>query len=261
MTSPQPATATDNPTSCPACGTPSRGRFCTQCGADLAPTSCPGCRQTSPPGSLFCVHCGASLTRRTEAVARLGLARFAPWVLGGALGIALIGLVFRGGSTTREAGPAGPRPSPAQGLEAPPDLSKLSPRERFDQLYQRIISAAQQGDQATVERFTPMAFGAYQMLDSITVDARYHLAMLQLHVGDLAGAQAQADTIRRRQPNHLFGYVIGAAVARWNKKDAIRDAMYREFSSRYETEIATGKPEYLEHQAMLVEVRKTAARP
>jgi hypothetical protein len=134
----------------------------------------------------------------------------------------------------------------------------MAPRERFERLYQRIITAAQTGDQETANRFLPMALGAYRMLDSITIDARYHLAMLQLHVGDLAGAQAEADTIRRGEPDHLFGFVVGAAVARWSKKDRVRDSLHRGFLTRYETEIATRKPEYLEHQAMLTEVRKAA---
>jgi hypothetical protein len=134
----------------------------------------------------------------------------------------------------------------------------MSPAQRFDRLYTRIITAAQSGDQATVTQFTPMAIAAFGMLDTVTVDARYHLAMLQLHVGDLAGAQAQADTIERSTPDHLFGYVVGAAVARWNKDDRARDGSWREFLKRYDAEIASRRPEYLEHQAMLEEVKRAA---
>jgi hypothetical protein len=134
----------------------------------------------------------------------------------------------------------------------------MSPRERFNRLYSRIISAAQTGDQATVERFTPMAIGAYGMLDKIDADARYHLAMIQLHIGDLAGAQAQADSLTKLEPNHLFGYVIDAAVARWNKNEPKRQAAYREFLSRYDAEMKSNKAEYTEHGSMLTEVLKAA---
>src|SRR2546423_1717293 len=48
-----------------------------------------------------------------------------------------------------------------------PDISQMSPRERFDRLFNRIMQAAQQGDSAQVQRFTPMALGAYAQLDSV----------------------------------------------------------------------------------------------
>lgn len=134
----------------------------------------------------------------------------------------------------------------------------MSPAERFDRLYQRIISAAQTGDQATVTRFMPMAIAAFGMLDTVTVDARYHMAMLELHVGDLTAAESQADSIKRADSNHLFSYVISAAVARWKQDDKARDAAYREILQRYDAEVAKRKPEYLEHRAMLEELRQTA---
>jgi hypothetical protein len=142
---------------------------------------------------------------------------------------------------------------------APPDISKMTPRQRFDRLYQRVINAAQQGDQATVQQFTPMAVAAFGQLDQVDADARYHLAMLLLHVGDAAGAALQADSILRTQPDHLFGFVIRGAVARWTKSAADRDASYRDFLARYDRELKTKKPEYVEHEAMLAEVKKDAA--
>ena len=62
----------------------------------------------------------------------------------------------------------------------------MTPRERFDRLFNRIMQAAEQGDSVEVERFTPMALGAYQQLDSRDADARYHAAVLHLQVGDFA---------------------------------------------------------------------------
>ena len=42
----------------------------------------------------------------------------------------------------------------------------MTPRERFDRLFNRIMQAAERGDSAQVERFTPMALGAYHQLDT-----------------------------------------------------------------------------------------------
>ena len=90
--------------------------------------------------------------------------------------------------------PPAPRPvRPAPGAAGPaPDISRMTPRERFDRLFNRVMQAAEQGDTAQVERFTPMALGAYAQLDSVNADARYHAAVLRLQVGDLAGALALA---------------------------------------------------------------------
>jgi hypothetical protein len=177
---------------------------------------------------------------------------------GAALAVALILLVIRAKSQAAKSSSVAPAP-PAGEVTAPPDISNLSPTQRFERLYQRIISAAQSGDQATVTRFMPMAVAAFGMLDTVTVDARYHLAMLELHVGDMNAAGAQADSIKRANPQHLFSPVILAAIARWNKDERARLAAYREFLRRYDAEMAKRLPEYLEHQTMLEEVKRTAS--
>ena len=102
-----------------------------------------------------------------------------------------------GGAAAAE-GPAG----------TPPDISNMSPKERYDRLYNRVMRAAETGDQATVAQFTPMTVMAYQQLDSIDADARFHMAMLLLHTGQVPGAVAEADSILKFSPGHLFGYMI-----------------------------------------------------
>ena len=174
------------------------------------------------------------------------------------MAIALVALVVR-----RQAVPPGPSAEPAEAGNVPtgraPDISAMTPRERFDRLYQRVITAAERGDQTTVQQFTPMAVAAFGQLGRVDADARYHLAMLLLHVGDPAGAKAQADSILAANPDHLFGFVIQGAVARWDRNDGARDRSYRNFLARYDRELATRKPEYQEHEAMLAEVKRAAS--
>lgn len=202
-------------------------------------------------GNRFCPSCGAALGGASR------VPRYLPWVFAGLAAALLLVLLLKPGS--RAPAPEAAPSAPAEAAPGtPPDLSSMSPAERFNRLYQRIITAAQTGDQATVTRFMPMATAAFGMLDTVTVDARYHMAMLELHVGDLAAAELQADSIRRADPAHLFSTVIRAAVARWKQDDKARDALYREFLARYDAEIAKRRPEYLEHQTMLEELRKTA---
>ena len=105
------------------------------------------------------------------------------------------------------------RPGPSGPAGPAPDISQMTPRERFDRLFNRVMQAAEQGDTAQVGRFTPMALGAYAQLDSINADARYHAAVLRMQVGDLAGADALADTILTRTPGHLLGYLVRGTTA------------------------------------------------
>jgi hypothetical protein len=145
---------------------------------------------------------------------------------------------------------------PAEG--APPDISNMSPRERFNRLYNRIMTAAQAGDEATVSRFTPMALMAYAQLDTIDADARYHAALLKVHTGEVDAAQALADTILTQTPGHLFGYVIRGTVARFRKDDKGLTRAYRDFLQHYDQETKLNRPEYQEHQTSLNDFRRAA---
>ncbi len=141
---------------------------------------------------------------------------------------------------------------------APPDISNLSPRERFDRLYNRIMKSAESGDQAGVEQFTPMALMAYQQLDTIDADARFHAALLKLHTGDVAGAKALGDTVLRINPGHLFGYIILGTAARWAKDDAELKRQYAAFLKHYDAEMKVSRPEYRDHARSLDDFKKAA---
>jgi hypothetical protein len=49
-------------TLCPQCGKPAgEGKFCNNCGANLALVNCPRCGAASRPGTQFCGECGTKL--------------------------------------------------------------------------------------------------------------------------------------------------------------------------------------------------------
>lgn len=152
--------------------------------------------------------------------------------------------------------PAGSGPE-----SAPPDLSVMSPRERFDRLYNRVMQAAEAGREAEVARFAPMAFAAYSQLDSVDADARYHAAVLHLHAGrDPASALRLADSIAQQVPSHLFPLLIRGTVARQQGDSARLKAARRAFVAAWDAEIALGRPEYRDHRFMLDEFRAGASR-
>jgi hypothetical protein len=179
-----------------------------------------------------------------------------PWLIAGAslaglLAVLLI-LLIRESPRVPVAEPASP---PA---EAPPDISAMSPRERFNRLYNRIMQAAQSGDQATVTRFTPMALGAYAQLDTIDADARYHTALLKVHTGDVEASRVLADSILAQSPGHLFGYIIQGTVARFRKDQKALGRAYGGFLKHYDAEMKAGRPEYQDHRTSLDDFRKAA---
>ena len=183
-----------------------------------------------------------------------------PWLIaGGAVAgmlVLLLILTARGNGTT----PAEPQEQASVAAETgtPPDISQLSPKERFDRLYNRVMQAAQSGDQATMSRFMPMALGAYEMLDSADADARYHAALLRVHNGDVQGSRALGDSILAAQPGHLLGYVVLGTTARWAKDDAALAKAYRGFLDHYDDEMKAKRPEYEDHRASIDGFRRDA---
>jgi len=206
---------------CPACGNQGPGRFCSQCGAPLQ--------------------------------ARLAVGR--AWWAAGVFGLVALTTLVLVGRQPRVSATAGRLAAEA----AAPDLSSLTPRGRFDSLYNRVMRAAEGGDTATVARFAPMVFAAYSQLDTVDTDARYHMAVLQLHVlGGGAAALGLADSILAASPNHLFGHLIRGTAARLSGDDRLLGRAYAGFLSGWDAELKAGRSEYRDHQVMLDQFRAAA---
>jgi hypothetical protein len=260
-------------TSCPACGasTPTGGKFCSSCGAGLTQHTCGRCQAELTLGARFCHRCGEPAG---GAAGRRGNER-TTWLVAGAICVVLVGaIVYKvtggtkgpavpdmantgaaGGSSAGGGGTAGP--GTGGGGQAP-DISQMTPRERFDRLFNRIMQAAEQGNQAQVEQFTPMALGAYSQLDVIDADARYHAAVLQLQAGNAPAALALADTILVTSPGNLFGYIVRGMVAKTgDDKPALRQAQ-RDFLAHYDAAMQTKLAEYDEHRPVIDEFKRDA---
>lgn len=255
------------PVSCPACGVSSWGNFCATCGASLVPRTCNRCRASLSPQARFCHRCGSPVAGgRREG----GRSDRVAWIVAGTLCVLLVGGI------AYQVSRAAPQPvtpdmanagaSTGEGTSTAalsgraPDISQMSPRERFDRLFNRIMQAAQAGDSAQVERFTPMALGAYEQLDKRDVDARYHAAVLYMQIGDFLRARALADTMLKESPGHLFAYLVRGTVARLMNDSLAEHRAQQDFMSHYRAETAARRMEYLEHQPVLDEFRREAER-
>jgi len=242
---------------CPACGARTGGPFCPACGAPVGPRPCRDCRAPLKAGARYCHRCGAD---QQATPAQAGDRR--PWIVAGTLTVVLVGLVvlrvLRGTPA-----PAAPQMANA-GNEAAtggaaPDISALTPRERFDRLFDRLMRAGAEGDSATVVNFSPMALGAYAQLDSVDTDARFHAALVEIQIGDFAGARALADTIEQREPGHLFGPILLGTLAGLTNDSAGKRSAFAAFLAGYDREMArTDRPEYLDHRQLLTEFKQAA---
>jgi hypothetical protein len=270
------------PTGCPRCGAAVSGNFCATCGTALAaPTACLACGTALLEGANFCRRCGAAVGMTTPAAAATGSdavlapgSNRVPWLVASVLcAVSIASVVWAANkrpandlSVMSNAGNAASSGSAdgsgATGGGLPvvraPDISNMSPRERFVKLEARVTQALQTGDTTTVINFTPMAINAYQMLPDSDrdIDIRYHAAMLQAQIGLFDGARALADTILVQAPGNLFGYYVKAIVGEFSGDSAAARGARAEFRQHYDAEMAKHRPEYTEHQPFLEQYRK-----
>lgn len=271
MTSP-----TSPETVCSVCRTPGSGRFCANCGATLETTTCAGCGATLSPGASFCHRCGKAagaavpvpVSTASEPSHR-GVASSLPWAVAAIALLVVLAMsagkffnASRGSSldAPQNALPqAGldDRAAPSDGDQAPvgdmpgirgPDISKLSPQERAERLFNRVMLLNSQGKTDSVFFFAPMAISAYQMLSTMNSDQRYDLGRIAEVAGALPLAKAQADTILLDNPNHLLGLILGARIATLAGDTAARKQFETRLLAVEKAEIAKKLPEYDVHQ-------------
>jgi len=212
---------------------------CHACGAQLSATA------------RFCHKCGATVATAQGTGWRAGL----PWALAGAALGALVAVALMRGSGPKEsdtlAGPIGIRA---------PDISQLSPEERASRLFNRVMILAEAGKRDSVQFFLPMALGAYAQLPNLDADARYHLGLLLLAGGNVAAALAQADTMQRAVPNHLFIYILRAHAYEALGNAGQEQRAYGDFLRHEQAELALQRPEYDDHREALTNFHSEALR-
>src|SRR5881296_523465 len=207
--------------------------------------SCHACGAAVAATARFCHKCGAQVGGAQAAGWRAGL----PWgVAGIAVGALLTVLALRVGAGSREQGAGVEAGAPAPRSPVPaPDISQMSPEERATRLYNRVMTLHAQGKADSAAFFLPMALQAYAMLPALDVDARYHIGVLDLTAGNAAAAVAQADTIRRAVPTHLFGFMLRARGLELERDTAGARRAYRDFLKHEAAERKRRRPEYDEH--------------
>ncbi len=248
-------------TICPSCKQATGGKFCRHCGAavhaDPTTQGCTNCGAALRPDARFCNQCGRTVGAGAAGASGAEKLR---WFLAGGATVAVAGALVLLLTRTPVASAGQPAPAtvatqpraPDDGFSAA-DLAAMGPKQRFDALYNRIMRSSERGDEASVGMFAPMALASYAELDSVDADARYHAALIYLHTGGVAEASALADTILKKQPGHLFGYVVKGTLARFQQDSAGLKRAYKDFLAHYDAEQKAARVEYTEHPRALAD--------
>ena len=150
-------------------------------------------------------------------------------------------------------------PFAAGGGGNPPDISRMSPRERAARLYDRIMRYVEEGKKDSVQFFAPMAMGSFEALEGeMDVDARYDYGRVASETGNFAVAIAQADTILRKVPTHLLGLSLNARTAMMQGKSAEAGKVWKRFLAAKDAELQKKLPEYEMHAADIEQATRLA---
>ena len=252
---------------CPNCGAQASGKFCSECGAPLDGAVCAGCRAALTPGANFCHRCGLAAGATAPAINAgpaaasaaagdaKGLGSALPWAIAAIALVALVALVagqrFARSTPSGQAAVAaqsGPGGAPAPiGPGGAVDISNMSPEERAERLYNRVMAYTERGATDSAQIFAPMAIQAYEMMGDLNADQRYDVGRIALVTGDPGMAGAEADTILDKSPSHLLGLILAAEAADAQKLSAKASGYRKRFVAAAPAERAKGLPEYVQH--------------
>lgn len=256
---------------CPECGKPAGGNFCQHCGAALGGRFCNQCGAKLSAGAAFCNQCGAKAGagggggggRRAAAVAAVGGAN-APWWIAG---VAMFGLILVvGWNMVRPAAPAASAPGAAGAGTAggvdpsgpgTTDISKMTPREAADRLFDRVMRTISAGDTAGAMGFQPMAVQAYELAEPLDMDGLFHLALLQ-QLADASAALATAKRMLQTEADHVLALGVAAEASATLGDSAAAREYFQHLLRVYDVQFAKSLPEYDAHRTVMAELRTAA---
>jgi hypothetical protein len=147
---------------------------------------------------------------------------------------------------------------PLQGGGRAMDISQMSPEERAERLYNRVMLLASQNKGDSVAFFAPMAIEAYQMIGRLDEDQHYDVGRIAAVAGALPLARAHADSILSRSPNHLLGLILAADVAEREGRSDARAGYERQLIAAETRELQRAAPEYERHRDEITAALATA---
>ena len=183
--------------------------FCSECGTRL------------DVGARFCHQCGVPVAgggggrsgAARSATAPGGVPRVVAWSVPALAIFALLVIILAKAGSTDVPPTAGAPGGTPLGMGRAPDISSLSPQERADRLFNRVMRLVSEGHADSAAFFGPMALGAFEALTPHTAHVRYDMGLVALVTKQVDLATAQADTILAERPTHLLGLALAARAA------------------------------------------------
>ncbi len=273
---------------CPQCGKPASGNFCQHCGASMGGRFCTQCGAELTAGSRFCNQCGkpvgapapaggaspsgaqapAAVTQdrtpgahRQAAAAAIGGSNLPWWIAGAAM---FVMILVVGYFTVRKSpptaqpsgGPTAQADNPAMGASSV-DLSKLTPRQAADMLFNRVMTDLSNNDSTDALEFQPMAVSAYERAEPLDLDGLFHMSLLQ-RLTDPTAALGTAQRILKKDPDHLLGLGAAAEAAAQLGKTALATKYYKHILAVYDKQMASPLPEYGHHKPYVDDLKNEA---
>jgi hypothetical protein len=212
-------------------------RFCSDCGTKLN------------ANAQFCHNCGSPIHGRTAGAPSTPSSNVLLWGVPILAIFALIVLsIIRFGSRGGGADPQERVPFGTGAVQAP-DISSMSPEERADRLFNRVMRLSSEGKKDSAAFFGPMALGALEALAPLDTHRRYDVGLVALVTGDISAATAQGDTILAQRPTHLLGLSLAARAADARGDAAASRNFRRRLLAAESAERGNGLREYTDHDA------------
>lgn len=196
---------------------------------------------------------GAASAQEVEARSRLSVGGTAAGS-GGVPALAIVALVVLSVIQLGSGGvgvgvDSGERVSFGAGVVQAPDISSMSPEERADRLFNRVMRLSSEGNPDSAAFFGPMALSALQALTPLNAHRRYDVGVVALVTGDVLSATAQGDTILAQRPTHLLGLALAARAADARGDAAASKNFRRRLLAAESAEKTHALPEYTDHDA------------
>lgn len=209
---------------------------------------CAACGAPLGDRANFCHRCGTPRgeSGRLAAATPSGAAAVLPWIVAGIALLCLLAFIV--GQNWRRRAPIA-APTTVQGPPRGPDISQMSPQERADRLFNRVMTYVSSGASDSVAFFAPMAIQSFEALAPLNAHQRYDLGLLGVVSGDGSMARAQADSILVESSTHLLGLILAMRAAGLEFDSVARDRFAARFTAALAAERNKRLPEYIDHAA------------